>query len=103
MALRLNEPQIVRALLAAGADRTRPRAFGEETTMPTELADEREPLQEALKTATGWTPENHGLFSGQLREQVKAVLLVSKAKGWSLPDDALAEIFSKLVAVGKGA
>jgi len=110
-ALLADQPDIVRALLAAGADKSIPRVHGgaEEATdaLAARLDGEQESgagetkcggLSHALQTSSGWSPENHGLFSEKLREQVRTVLLVAKAAGWSLPEDALHHIFVALAA-----
>ena len=53
-------------------------------------------MSDALKTTTGWSPENHIHFSSQLKEQVQTLLLVAKAANWALPDDALFAVFESL-------
>merc|ERR1711988_58676 len=98
---------MVRALLAVGADQSIDREHGMQKESTGALAarlDQQngkgDTLCEALKTTAGWTPENHKFFSKQLQEQVRTVLLVAKAAGWSLPDDALHKIFAALTVSG---
>jgi hypothetical protein len=97
---------MVRALLAAGADRNIDRSRGNETESTAALAarmdEEGAALCAALYTTAGWTPENHKFFSRQLHEQVRTVLLVAKAAHWSLPGDALHKIFEALTAPAPG-
>jgi hypothetical protein len=99
-ALREQQPDMVRALLAAGADPSIPRVEDgkEETTAAlAERSDGPEgELVKALQTTAGWSPENHKYFSEQLRDQVRTVLLVAKASNWCIPDDALHQMFSAL-------
>ncbi len=61
-----------------------------------ELADNKAELIEALKTSSGWTPENHRHFAAGFRDRVRTVLLVAKAKGWELPSDGLFKVFAAL-------
>jgi len=100
-ALLAGQADIVRALLAAGADQRVPRVHGgkEETTdaLAARL-DHSGELTKALQTSSGWSPENHRYFSEKLREQVRTVLLVAKTAGWSLPEDTLHQIFMALTA-----
>mmetsp|Transcript_13049 Transcript_13049/g.26114 ORF Transcript_13049/g.26114 Transcript_13049/m.26114 type:complete len:384 (+) Transcript_13049:206-1357(+) len=98
MALLKNRPDLVSALLVAGADREATRSYGNGEQSPTSLANGNEELLKALNTSSGWSPENHQFFASRLREQVRAVLLVAKAKGWQMPEDALFKIFSALTA-----
>ena len=101
-ALRAQQPDIARALLASGADRSVARVYDgkeESTTAIAERSDGPEgELAKALQTTAGWSPENHKFFSEQLREQVRTVLLVSKASNWCLPDEAFHQIFTALYA-----
>lgn len=106
-ALRKKNTDVVRALLAAGADQSIDRSRGNEKESTGALAarldkesGDGSALCDALKTTAGWTPENHKFFSRQLQEQVRTVLLVAKAAGWSLPDNALHKIFAALTAPG---
>jgi hypothetical protein len=95
---------MVRALLAAGADQSIDRARGNElestATLAARMDQDGGALCAALKTTAGWTTENHKFFSRQLQEQVRTVMLVAKAAEWSLPDDALHKIFGALTAPG---
>lgn len=106
-ALLQGNADMVRALLAVGADQSLDREHGAQKESTGALAarlDQQngkgDALCEALKTTAGWTPENHKFFSKQLQEQVRTVLLVAKAAGWSLPDDALHKIFAALTVSG---
>jgi len=107
-ALKAKQPEMVRALVAAGADATIPRSWDAKEESTNDVAARLDgaqdgPLTEALRTTAGWTPENHKYYSGQLREQVRTVLLVAKASGWMLPDDALFNIFAALAKAPKAA
>lgn len=100
-ALQAEQPEMVRALLAAGADATIPRSWDDKEESTKDVAVRVDGAQdgvltEALRTAAGWTPENHKYYSDQLRERVRTVLLVAKASSWTLPDDALFNIFAAL-------
>jgi len=97
--------EVVKALLAAGADRTTERVYGETRESMEVLVAKAEDecthlakgdLGIALQTSQGWTLVNHKYFSANLREQVRTVLLVAKAADWMLPDDALHKIFAEL-------
>jgi len=103
-ALLAYQTDIIRALLAAGADQSVPRMRGDKAETTESLAARLDPsgaLTNALQTSTGWTPENHRYFSQQLREQVRTLLLVAKSAGWSLPEDALHQIFAALALTAK--
>jgi len=96
-----DQVDIVRTLLAAGADKRAPRVHGGKEEATDTLAarlDESGKLTKALQTSARWSPESHLYFSEKLREQVRTVLLVAKSAGWSLPEDALHQIFVALAA-----
>lgn len=99
-ALNARQPELVRALLAAGADKSieRIRDNERESTeaMAARLDDETGSLAAALRTTAGWSPENHKFYSQRLKEQVRTILLVAKASSWVLPEDALHAIFLAL-------
>ena len=100
-ALLTKQPEVVRALLAAGADPSIPRSWDDTSEITGDLAARIDSgpcgdLTEALSSSVGWSPDNHKFHSDKLREQVRTVLLVAKASNWSLPDDALFQIFAAL-------
>jgi len=105
-ALQAKQPEMVRALLATGADQTVPRSWDNTDESTSDLAARVDgahdgELTEALRSSAGWTPENHKYYSEKMREQVRTVLLVAKASSWTLPDDALFQIFAALAKAPK--
>jgi len=96
MALLKNRSDMVKALLASGADPEAVRQYGSDKQTAVSLAGEDASLLEALRTSSGWSPENHLYFSDNLKKQVSTVLLVAKAQGWKLPEDALHTVFAQL-------
>jgi hypothetical protein len=96
VALTRGNTDMVRALIIAGADKTTCRFYDGEEQSVESLVNGNPELLEALETTSEWTPETHKFFASRLREQVRAVLLVAKAKAWQLPEDALVTIFKSL-------
>lgn len=90
IAIRSKNADLVTMLVCAGADVSRKRVCGNTEASCEELCGDDETLLKALKAE--WTPETHKLFPTEVREGVKAALMIANRQRWPLPDTLLFRI-----------
>merc|ERR1712136_689608 len=92
VAIGIKNTDIMTVLVCSGANRDLPKVRGHDITSPEELCGGDEALLRALRAE--WSPEQHHLFPPDVRERVKAALLIAQRQNWNLPDTVLFQAFA---------
>jgi len=92
VAIGIRNTDIMTVLVCSGAHRDIPKVRGRDAISPEELCGGDEALLRALRAE--WSPEQHHLFPPDVRERVKAALLIAQRQQWNLPDTVLFQAFA---------